>query len=118
VTYHSSGGFTGYGVQLEITREGQAYAWSLTKTRDLIAQRQLSLEELEELERLLVPFAEYENLYGHARADGISVSITAEVDGCGKTVTVYSSKDAAPPESWNELVSKLQRILNDLRDGV
>lgn len=118
LTYCSSGGITGYGVELEITTERQAYAWSLTKTRDLIGQRQLSKEEFEELDRLMARFAEYDNTYGHVIADGVATSITAEVDGSTRTVTVYNSKDAAPPESWGELVSKLQRIINDLREGV
>jgi hypothetical protein len=117
VTLHASGGFTGYGTQLEITNEGEAIGWSLTKSRDLIGQRWLSREECEELKRLLVPFAEWHRRYGHVTADGIAVSITAEVDGQEKTVTVYSSKDAAPPASWRELDMKLQSILRGLRDG-
>jgi len=90
----------------------------LTKSRDLIGQRWLSKEEFAELNRLLAPIADRDNTYGHITADGIAITITAEVDGREKTVTVYHSKDAAPPASWRELDMKLQRILAGLRDGV
>ena len=118
VTYCAGGGFTGYAAQLEITKEGEAIGWSLAKSRDLIGQRRLSKEDLEELSRLLASFAEYDNSYGHVTADGLAISITTEVDGREKTVTVYSSKDAAPPASWRELETKLQGILEELRGGV
>jgi len=118
VTYCAGGGFTGYAAQLEITKEGEAVGWSLAKTRDLIGQRNLSKEEFDEVNRLLVPFAQYDNTYGHVTADGWAVSITSEVRGHEKTVTVYSSKDAAPPASWRALEAKLRQILEGLRGGV
>jgi hypothetical protein len=117
VTYRVSGGFTGYGTQLDIGGGGEVIAWSLGEAREFIGQRQLSAAELRELDHLLEPFSEYEDHYGRVVADGLAISITTKVDGGQKTVVVYSSADAEPPPGWTELEAKLREVLESVRFG-
>ena len=110
LTFTLSGGFAGFDRTLDVTSAGSAKAVDRRRTRQV--DRQLSRDEIQEIDRLAASVSSFDGSARTQCRDCFTYSLDLERQG--QRVTVRVADDHLAESNARPLIASLTRILNQL----
>ncbi len=120
ILYTSGGGLLDRWNELEIDAQGLARGWAVDNVREArnpVGSRQLSVEELSKVRRLMEPFSGYSRYYKPEviEPDGLTVRIRTQRDGTELAVDIYRPGETELPADLRSLIDLLGEVFESLR---
>jgi hypothetical protein len=110
LTFNISGGFAGFDRTLELSSAGSAKAIDRRRTRQV--DRQLSRDEIQEIDRLAASVTSFEGSARTQCRDCLTYSL--DLEASGRRVAVRVADDHLAESNAAMLITSLTRILNRL----